>query len=619
MATNNGDLSWGFQPVGFLTGASQNLAGAFPDDRANYLVSANTASRYQVQWFSGGITEAQEPSAGNAVTNPSTGATTFGDVVNVIFTIQAQTNVSNGGTYQTIAVIKKSRDIANRRYINDEAPKGHRFTIDISQLIADQLNYSLCPINKGTWQSNEWGGMNGGLVMQDNVLSGNSAMGTPISQFNVSRNGSFRNVRVFYNAEIINADGELETLNLSRTSQTVSYINSVDQFELDPVFYSYSKRRYLFDGINQSSSVQHNFLTRCPNTGYNHGQTPALIKPIQIKDQAEFVQFFMRRSTLDGLNTSADPDEEFACSGLAIKIECFDYGNSGSTPTDEFYLIDLNKNAATRTVSTTEVLAEYLNQNFIQNISPYFINNTAATKKHTATRTTFPYWDDYTGNKITDNTEYYTVALYRQRAFPSGSKLEPLRASNYNFFKINREADNEPYGDVRFHWINSMGGTDSYTAKRDVVEGLSISRDVVARKSSDRRWMQADRLTNGGSLIPDADYISDTMRGGDIYKGGREVSNVNAEKNNSVYTEPLNKSTAKWLQEMMLSPNVWIERQSEATEYMNTVNAYLKPSDKEYIPVIITNSDVETVNQEQGLVVFNIEYTLAHKVITQRN
>ena len=40
---------------------------------------------------------------------------------------------------------------------------------------------------------------------------------------------------------------------------------------------------------------------------------------------------------------------------------------------------------------------------------------------------------------------------------------------------------------------------------------------------------------------------------------------------------------------------------------------------KQYIPVIITNSDIETVNQENGLVRFNIEYTLAHKVQTQRN
>ena len=109
------------------------------------------------------------------------------------------------------------------------------------------------------------------------------------------------------------------------------------------------------------------------------------------------------------------------------------------------------------------------------------------------------------------------------------------------------------------------------------------------------------------------------MRGGDIYKGGREVTNVNAERVQSVYTEPLNKSVAKWLEEMMLSPNVWIEKDTEATQMGNTRNPYLRPSDKEYIPVIITNSDIETVNQENGLVKFNIEYTLAHKVITQRN
>ena len=37
-----------------------------------------------------------------------------------------------------------------------------------------------------------------------------------------------------------------------------------------------------------------------------------------------------------------------------------------------------------------------------------------------------------------------------------------------------------------------MGGTDSYTAKRDVVEGLTISRDVIERKSADRTWYQAN-------------------------------------------------------------------------------------------------------------------------------
>ena len=70
---------------------------------------------------------------------------------------------------------------------------------------------------------------------------------------------------------------------------------------------------------------------------------------------------------------------------------------------------------------------------------------------------------------------------------------------------------------------------------------------------------------------------------------------------------------------MILSPNVWIEMDTDATKVGFQRNPHLRPSTKEYIPVIITNSDIETVNQAEGLVKFNIEYTLAHKVITQRN
>jgi hypothetical protein len=163
-----------------------------------------------------------------------------------------------------------------------------------------------------------------------------------------------------------------------------------------------------------------------------------------------------------------------------------------------------------------------------------------------------------------------------------------------------------------------MGAIDSYTAKRNISEGYSISKDIIERKSVDRTWYQS-QSSSGGSTLQPAVYISDTMRGGDIYKGGREVMNVNAERNLSVYTEPLNNKDSKWLAKMMLSPNVWVEMDTQATKMGKFNNPYLRPSTKEYIPVIITNSDIETVNQEQGLVSFNIEYTLSHKVITQRN
>ena len=58
---------------------------------------------------------------------------------------------------------------------------------------------------------------------------------------------------------------------------------------------------------------------------------------------------------------------------------------------------------------------------------------------------------------------------------------------------------------------------------------------------------------------------------------------------------------------------------TDATKKGNTANPYLRPSTKEYIPVIITNSEFDTVNQAEGLVKLNVEYTLSHKVQTQRN
>jgi len=193
-----------------------------------------------------------------------------------------------------------------------------------------------------------------------------------------------------------------------------------------------------------------------------------------------------------------------------------------------------------------------------------------------------------------------------------------IRATEYRCFSIDRESVKIPYGFVRFHWLNRLGGIDSYTAKRDVMESLSISRDTIETKSADRTWYQDNQYATSSSVL-DSDYISNTMRGGNLYKGGREVLNVNAQRKNSVYTEPLNKQTADWLVEIMTSPNVWIEMDTDATARGNTVNPYQRPSTKEYIPVIITNSEAETINQEAGLVRFNIEYTLSHKVQTQRN
>ena len=344
-------------------------------------------------------------------------------------------------------------------------------------------------------------------------------------------------------------------------------------------------------------------LSRCPNWYWD--DTPnkvAYNKLVRMDEEAEFLQWYIRE-----VRDSNDPNEFFEYSEL--------YGtayHSDNTTTD-FILADFNN--ILEDLNATQ-FKHAQNRMVIQNVSPTFINNNAKVSEFNGR----PYTTSI--SPITANTLRYSLKFggkYYNAAVPEWvTKIQ----SATNWYEIDRENENIPYGYVRFHWLNSMGGTDSYTAKRDVVEGLTISRDVVERKSGDRTWYQDDSGAVNSvevNVSPNSSYISDTMRGGDIYKGGREVTNVNADRVQSVYTEPLNKSVAKWLEEMLLSPNVWIEQDTEATARGNISNPYLRPSTKEYIPVIITNSDIETVNQENGLVRFNIEYTLAHKVQTQRN
>ena len=589
----SGSLSWGIVPLNWDT---SNLATMSYKYRSNYLRGANDQLRYQVQWFGGGINEGIE-------------ASLSGDLVNVIFKIETTVDNSN---WNTIGTIKKSRDVSNRRFQTGLVAGGHRFTIDISQLVSDQLSYSLCPINKGTWQSNEYGGMNGGILMQDNVIGSSTAAGNPISNYNVSQNGSFRRVRVSATFEIL--DSNLQIVTASNTipyPPYVSLINSVNQFEKDTTYY------YNSFTIANSSSQKYQFLTRCPNWS-DGSDLSDFKKPVRIDEQAEWLQFHIRRGDSNDITSGGGDSADQVCA-MGVEINTY----IGDSLENTFYLNDFQKNAITSTSGTLQTVAVSQNQNFIQNISPYYINNTAALKSPQnpidRTGTIADNWNTYTGDKITESTTSYTAHLVKVSLY---SPYVHKRVTKYYEYNIDRESDNLAYGFVRFHWLNSMGGIDSYTAKRNVVEGLTISRDVVERKSSDRAWYQADSMSVNGIQTPVGSndlYISDTMRGGNIYKGGREVSSVNADRVQSVYTEPLNKSTAKWLEEILLSPNVWIEMDTDATGNGNSSNPYLRPSTKGYIPVIITNSDAETVNQENGLVKFNIEYTLAHKVQTQRN
>ena len=563
MATINGSIYDSFSPVS-TTPSALDLSY---NNRSNYLVSANVPKRYQVRWEGAGVNEAYTPTK-------TAGTTTTGDIVNMVFYVYATTQFEDGSypaslnNWDLVAKIKKSRDLANRKYNNDGTIlNNQRFTVDISQVCQDILSYSLVPIGKGTWQSSLWGGMNGGQTKQDNVTES-------VSQYNVTPNGAYRHIRVVAKPEVILSTGLIVEATNSVTFDEIAIINSVHQFEKDEVWLF---TRFL---IGDSDG---GFLSYCPNNNSSSTNKPALVKPIRVNDKAEWLYFYIRKAKTDTSLVNV----------VTLKIETSD-GNT-------FYVSDFKDNLDLNGA----VYYENQNKVCVQNVSVDYLNNNAVQADGTTA---------YAGAKITSSTDYFKVSLWFTRT--SDSTAEKM--SEYRWYKVDREDTKLPYDFVRFHWLNRMGGIDSYTAKRNVAESISVNRDTIETKSADRTWYQNSK-DGGGSALADGDYISNTMRGGNLYKGGREVLNVNANRNNSVYTEPLNKSTAQWLEEIMTSPNVWIEMDTDATARGNTVNSYQRPSTKEYIPVIITNGSAETVNQEAGLVSFNIEYTLAHKVQTQRN
>ena len=565
MATINGTIHQSFSPVSFQQSAKDLSFDS--DTRSNYLVSANVPKRYQVRWSGAGVNEAYTPTK-------TASTTTRGDIVNMVFYVYATTQFTddsyiNLNNWDLVAKIKKSRDLANRKYNNDGSILvDQRFTVDISQVCQDILSYSLVPINKGTWQSSLWGGMNGGQTKQDNVTQS-------VSEYNVTPNGAYRHIRVVARPEVILSTGLITEATNEVTFPTIAVINSVHQFESDEVLLY---NRFL---IGQLSG---GFLSYCPNNNSSSSSKPALVKSTRVDETAEWLYFYIRLARI-GSSTMIER--------VNLKIETSD-GNT-------FYVDDFASNLDYDAGNSQYY--EEQHKMCVQNVSIDYLNNNAKQQDGSA----------YTGDKITSSTDTYTISLYFDKVGGSEQIM-----SEYRWYKVDREDTKLPYDFVRFHWLNRMGSIDSYTAKRNIAESISVNRDTIETKSADRTWYQSSK-DGGGTTIPDADYISNTMRGGNLYKGGREVLNVNANRNNSVYTEPLNKSTAQWLEEIMTSPNVWIEMDTDATARGNTVNSYQRPSTKEYIPVIITNGSAETVNQEAGLVSFNIEYALAHKVQTQRN
>ena len=203
------------------------------------------------------------------------------------------------------------------------------------------------------------------------------------------------------------------------------------------------------------------------------------------------------------------------------------------------------------------------------------------------------------------NISYYTVAVHY--IDPDGLKIAGDPQTQLIRFNIDRDTA-PPTGFVRFHWQNRKGGMDSYTCKGSTMESLSTSSTLYEKSIYPRIGARVGSGTSSTSVLPHAirnGYGSMTKN---EYQKVSKL-NVIANKTFTATTRPLNMDSARWIEDLLVSPNVWIEVEDDT---------HPQVTENKYVPVIIKDGTTQLVDSE-GLTTIQIEYTLSKPRQTHRN
>ena len=526
------------------------------------------------------------------ITNLSTQADLeSGDLVNALFDVYIGDDYEGkdvnylGGTDMYFAgTIRKSRDIP---YVGNEgidpnysslnnAVNFHTFTVDIAPIVKNFLSYTLVPIKKG-YMSKDYN-------MGGNYTTNNFWDFTSIQ-------GSFRFVDVRIRFEVLERTGGSNlviandgTHDQSKSTSFIGVVNSAIQHYDSPHILTTNHM------ITGTSDKERYFFSNCPNGDKGLTSTSFKHKLVRLDEEAEFLSYYLRK--FNGTATSLSTADFYMrvitkdASGATVDyINIRDWkGTLGVSGTHPFG----GGQFGTAPLDTINV-GKYI----VQNVSPAYLD-------------TFP-----TGGGGWNNGAKFTGATHYEVALRLNNGSTTYECSETRYYKIDTEDECGPYDFVRFHWLNRLGGIDSYTAKRDVTESVSVNKTFFERKAPNQIYIQQ---YDGNTFTTHNDPL-----GGDLYKGQIDTLSITATKGGSVFTEPLNTTQAKWLEELITSPNVWIELETEASKRANAVNSTSHPSTRDYMPVIIQNSNINTVSQSEGLVKFNIDYIFSHKLNTQSN
>ena len=729
----NGTLLFSYEP--YASSSSLTKARQYPYYNS-IIHTVNAPIEFTVRW-DGGLDEAAEPSGTNYVGTSTTGT---GDVVNVLFDIYVSNDRDANATYTTdwklLTTIRKSRDMRNIQagppFLGGQGTSVasyHRFTVDISEVLKDEVSYSLVPLGKGTWADWKWGGLNGGKVRQANVS-------VPIWQnaWVQSTNGTYTWVRVRARTEILNADSIIEeaTAGGSYKSSYSAFIviNSAPQYDSNKSDANAAPYTFSHRGYGTSYSYARICQSWCPNYTYSSSTTYGrrVVKDMRPCEQTEILQWFQLDINNMAIYTSASNPEGRSWNSnnssdltenAYLEVTCYDEDwtlINDANGNRIGRLFDWTNNLPLKTTITTDAIGgggsitnitgvypRASRRMCTQNVSIAFINANIiwedSTIQHTWeyggktwTREAISNGTDSNQDAlfINDDVAYYKICMVIE-ATDQGLGAGTVRSNmtEWRWYRVDRskmelQAANEQYGGIyytelrsdyatnlkkvrckgfywnksprafiRFHWLNSAGGIDSYTVKGNQNQSYLVNKETILRNEGNRwnaGWGKSQYTTPIGSPAtippyPSANaasagagnaYFSDTMKGLDNHKGGREVLSVDADRMGTATTLPLNPKKAEWLKELALSPNVWIETDQmftgpENPYFSRIMNRSVSnitsgsnmdgrtPTNSVYTPVIITNEEVNTIDEENGYTTMTFEYTYGHQVVTQRN
>ena len=436
-------------------------------------------------------------------------------------------------------------DDTPNQHVNGSAAFYRYFSLDIAPLVRNYLSYNLRPCSHDT-----------SLNIQRDITLNQIA-------YNL-----FTRYQVQVRPEYISSNGQIK-LDGNLTEYCYPRVLNAAPSIIEEIFGDINNETYNDEDFTVKSSLQGKnfdriFNHKTNNNGYYYNRQRYLsVKPINRiigVDECEYVSFCAERGsvTIDDVDTNI---------GIFAQIKFYDFNGNQINNGDGSNVYAANINATANgdgTSSANNGLFTYGNGG-----NPGFL--TAVMQIGVGTRNikelgiTHP-TKFQNSQPLTDfsNVAYYTVTTHRN--------VTPFQAIGQTI-KYTIDHTRRNYNEsTRFHWQCRLGGIDSYTFDGAMTRGVETSSSTyeqtiypkfsgqLSSSTGNTKLFRGEHIQNttattkGGSLLQRISGLTD-----DQYPSIRKHK-VDAYGNGTATTRPITFDERQMIEDMMSSPNVWIER-----------------------------------------------------------